>query len=337
MKKWVSILGLGLVVFGLAACGNDSKETASSSSNGESTYPLTISNYTRAEGATEWTAKDQTFKAEPKKVLANTKPAAELLLRLGLKDNIAGVGATFGVSDPEVADEFAELNDLGSEYISKEIALSVDPDLIYGRGGLFDNQDWGVGTVDSINEMGLPTYVQETSATGATFDSVYKDIDNLGKIFNVPDKAAEFTKEIKGREEKLKEDTKDREKQTFAYLHMTDPSIVSIFAAQNEAFFNSMFEMINMENVFKDYAGSEVSEETLIETDPDVLIVGDWSSIDDGIKGSEIIDALYKNPKLASMKAIKNKQVYGVDYNYLFGYGYESLTGLEKLVGEMNK
>jgi len=69
---------------------------------------------------------------------------------LGLKDQIAGVGATFGAADKEVAADYAELNDLGSDYISKETALSVDPDLIFGRGGLFDNQDWGVGTVDSF-------------------------------------------------------------------------------------------------------------------------------------------------------------------------------------------
>ena len=37
------------------------------------------------------------------------------------------------------------------------------------------------------------------------------------------------------------------------------------------------------------------------------------------------------------MKAIKNKQIYAVDYNYLFGYGYQSLTGLEQLVDQMQK
>ena len=89
-----------------------------------------------------------------------------------------------------------------------------------------------------------------------------------------------------------------------------------------------------LDNAFKEYSG-EVSEETLIETDPDVLIVGDWSSIEGSVSGDEVIQALYKNPKLSSMKAIKNKKVYGVDYNYLFGYGYQSLTGLEKLVKEM--
>ena len=249
---------------------------------------------------------------------------------------IAGVGATFGVADESVAKEFKELKDLGNSYISKETALSVDPDLVYGRGGLFDNQDWGVGTVDSLNEMGIPTYVLESSITGATFDSIYSDIENLGKIFNVEDKAKSFSKEIKARQAKLEAKVKDQKTQTFAYLHMSDPSQVVVYAAHDEAFFNDIFKMIKMDNVFKDQKG-DVSEETLIQTDPDVLIVGDWSSIPGSISGQEVIDALLKNPKLQSMKAIKNKKIYAVDYNYLFGYGYQSLTGLEQLVDQMQK
>lgn len=334
MNKWGKIIGLGLVLATLSACGSENSSTQASSSAAESTYPLTISNYTKAEGGSEWTAKDQTFAAAPKKVLANTQPAAELLLHLGLKDRIAGVGATFGVADESVAAEYAELNDLGSDYISKETALSVDPDMIFGRGGLFDNQDWGVGTVDSLNEMGIPTYVQETSVTGATFDSVYKDIENLGKIFDVPDAAAAFEQELKERQAALEEKVADKEVQTFAHLFMSDPIEVSVYAAQDESFFNSNFEMIKLDNVFKDYSG-EVSVETLIETDPDVLIVGDWSTIEGSVSGEEIIKGLYDNEKLSSMKAIKNKQVYALDYNYLFGYGYQALTGLEQLVDEM--
>lgn len=333
MKKRIGLLvGLGLSVVALGACGT-SKATTNSSEQA-SGYPVTIDNYTRAEGGTEWTKKTETFDAEPKKVVANTRPAAELLLHLGLKDQIAGVGATFGAADQSVEKEFNMLKDLGNSYIGKETALSVDPDLLYGRGGLFDNQDWGVGTVDSLNDMGVKTYVLESSITGATFDSVYQDIENTGKIFHKEEAAKSFADEIKAREEKLKESVNDQKTQTFAYLHMSDPSQVSVYSAHDEPFFNDLFSMIKLDNVFKDQAG-EVSEETLIKTDPEVLIVGDWSTIKDSVTGQQVIDALYKNPKLSSMQAIKNKKVYAVDYNYLFGYGYQSLTGMEALVKQM--
>lgn len=332
MKSFKYIVSFVGIIFLLTACQGkvETKETKT-----DSAYPMTISNFARGEGSQEWTKKDETYPEVPKKVLANTQPAAELLLHLGLKEHIAGVGAVFGAGDPAVAKDFAELNHLSSGYIGKEKALSVSPDLVYGRGGLFDNQEWGNGTVDSINEMGIPTYVLETSVTGSTFASVYKDIENLGKLFNVPDKAKTFANEIKEQETAVKEKVKGvKQDRTFAYLHMSDPSEIMVYSAHGESFFNDLFKMAKLDNVFKDQTG-DVSLETLIATNPDVLIVPDWSTYENGVSGKAITEALLKNPKLAGMKAIKNKQIFAVDYNYLFGYGYQSLTGIQQLVTDM--
>jgi iron complex transport system substrate-binding protein len=137
MKKTLTLLATAFV-FTLSGCGNTNDATDSTSST-DNKYPLTIKNVTKVEGGTEWTEKDQVFDKAPERVLANTRPAAELLLHLGLKDKIAGVGAVFGMDDPDVKAEFDELNHLSDGYINKETALSVDPDLIFGRGGLFDN------------------------------------------------------------------------------------------------------------------------------------------------------------------------------------------------------
>lgn len=331
MKKTLIITLLGLTM--LAGCGQ--KEQKTDEKNQSEGYPVTVQNFTKAEGAESWQKKEQIFDKVPEKVLANTQPAAELLLHLGLKDKIVGVGAVFGEPDKAVEKEFNELNHLSTDYIGKEMALSVDPDLVYGRGGLFDNQDWGVGTVDSLNDMGIKTFVLNSSVTGGTFDSVYEDIDNLGKVFNVTEKADAFIAELKERQATVdKKLTKIKDDQTFAYLHTTDPEELYVYPANNETFFNDIFKMVKLENVFKNEKG-EVSVEKLIETDPDVLIVADWSTMKDGISGEKMIDAVLKNQKLSSMKAVKNKKVYAVDYNYMFGYGYQSLDGIEKLADEM--
>lgn len=329
MKKTVIISLLGVLF--LTGCGQTNQKTTEKVEG----YPVTVQNFSKAEGAESWQKKEQTFEKAPEKILANTQPAAELLLHLGLKDKIVGVGAVFGAPDQAVEKEFNQLNHLSTDYIGKEMALSVDPDLIYGRGGLFDNQDWGVGTVDTLNDMGIKTFVLNSSVTGGTFDSIYEDIDNLGKVFSVTDKANAFKSELKERQATLdKKLTKVKNKQTFAYLHTTDPEELYVYPANNETFFNDIFKMVKLDNVFKDEKG-EVSVEKLIETDPDVLIVADWGTMKDGITGETMIDAVLTNQKLSSMKAVKNKQVYAVDYNYMFGYGYQSLEGIEKLADEM--
>lgn len=322
----------------LSACGNTAGTTGTQQSETPtpeaSKYPITIQNFAKAEGGTEWEPKEQVFDKAPERVMANTRPAAELLLHLGLGDKIVGVGANFGAPDPTVEEEYNKLNILSNEYVGKEVTLGSNPDLVYGRGGLFDNADWGVGTVDSLNEIGIKTYVWESSVTGGSYASIYKDIENLGKIFDVEDKAAAFAKQLKDRQEEIASRLSSiTEHKKFAYLHMSDPNEVYVYAAQKESFFNDSFNMVKLDNAFKDAEG-EVTVEALIEADPEVLIIPDWTGEESN--GPQVLkDALYSNPKLSSMQAIKNKQIFAVDYNYMFGYSYNTIDGMEKLAGEM--
>jgi len=310
---------------GTAAAG--STETAAQTE--AALYPLTMPNVAKAEGGTEWTAKDQTFDKAPERIMANTRPTAELLLHLGLGDKIVGVGAGQGEGDPDVADEYAKLNILDQGYVGKEVTLGVDPDIVLGRGGLFDNADWGTGTVDSLNEMGVKTYVLESSIAGGTYDSVYADIENLGKIFDVQENAQTFIDDLKKREEAVTSKLSTiTENKTYVYLHMFDASEVSLLTLQGETFFNDVMNKIKLDNPLKDRAG-DGSIEMLIETDPDIII------IPDGEQTEKVKEALYANPKLSSMQAIKNQQVYAMNYNYMFGYGYDSLKGIEKLSKEL--
>lgn len=335
MKNFV--MSLVILVSGvvLVACGGAQESGNQATSDSQSAYPVTVNNFGRSEATAPWKEVEQTFDKAPERVLANTQPAAELLLHLGLQDKIVGVGAVFGKPDETVAGEFKELNNLGNDYIGQEIALSVDPDLVYGRGGLFDSSEWGVGTVPALNEMGVKTYVLGSSVTGGTYESIYEDIANLGKIFDVGEAANKFSKELKERqlviEETLATIKTDRD---FALLFMSDPQEVVVYTAKDETFFNDMFKMVRLNNIYQDHDG-EVSLEGLIADDPAVMIIPDWETTG-GVGAEEIKAALYSNPKLSSLQAIKNKQIYAVDYNYMFGYGYTALDGMELLAQEMH-
>ena len=69
--------------------------------------------------------------------------------------------------------------------------------------------------------------------------------------------------------------------------------------------FNDAFKMVKLDNIFKDETG-DVSVETLIAADPDVLILPNW----DGSDLTKVREEIYANPKLSSMEAIKiNKYI----------------------------
>lgn len=148
------------------------------------------------------------------------------------------------------------------------------------------------------------------------------------------DQAKSFIQELKDRQATIASKLSSiTEEKTFAYLHISDPKEVNVYAAQDETFFNDAFKMVKLDNIFKNETG-EVSVESLIEADPDVLIIPDWATTG-GVSADKLKEALYANPKLSSMKAIKNQQIYAVDYNYMFGYSYNTIDGMEWLAKEM--
>lgn len=331
MKKIIYIVSsLVCLAFFITGCGTNQKSKDNTSSSSKN-YPLTISNFAKEEGATQWTKSKQTFNNPPKSVVANTQPMAELLLHLGLKDSISGVGAVFGDSDESVAKDFSQLKQLGDAYISKEVALSVNPDLVFGRGGLFENSEYGVGTVSSLNQMGINTYVMETSIEGGTFNDVYKDIENLGKIFDVEKKATVFSETLKTRQDSLnKKLNKITDKKTFACFINNDPDDLTAWSLADDSFSLSLFKMLKLEHAFKETGA--ISVETLIETDPDVLIISKWDESDSAEK---MVQGILSNPKVSNLKAVKNKAVYIANYNHLFGYSYQSLDGVELLAKDI--
>lgn len=311
------------------------EETAESQPDADGAYPVVVDNFTSPEGAASWSAKETTYEAAPERIVVTTRTAAEFLLHLGLGDKIVGVGGNFGTPDASVSAEYDKLPIIGDSYIGKEVALSVNPDFIFGRGGLFDNADWGVGTVDALNDMGVHTYVMASSLPDATFDTIYLDIENIGKIFGVQTQADAFIRELKGRQQAIFDQLeKIDDVKTFAYIHSNDPENFSIYSASAEAFFNDMFSRMKMENVFQNVQG-EVSIEALIEADPDILITLGWSDDESVDPVQAAKNNLTNNPKLASLKAIQNGDIYVMDYNHLFSYCYQSMDGMEKLVKEV--
>ncbi|GAB2022465.1 ABC transporter substrate-binding protein [Pseudolactococcus yaeyamensis] len=339
MKKLGLLVTLAITILALVGCGNQkATHTVNESDQGDQTnYPLTIKNYakgagSKSNGIADWPEITETFTQAPTRVVANTRPMAELLLHLGLEKSIAGVGAVFGEKDVSVETAFGKLKSLGESYIPQEIVLSVNPDFVFGRGDLFEKSEWGVGTVEALNEMQIPTYIMKTSITGGTFDSIYDDIDNLGKIFDVKDKAEQFKTELKTHETNLKDSLSELKKtQTFAYLHSNDPSDISGYSLTSDTFSLSLFKLLNLKQAY-DVPTGTVSIEKLIESNPDVIIVPKWDDTDNAEK---MVKGLLASDKVSDMKAIKNKQIYIVNYNYLFGYSYQSLEGFEQLAKEM--
>ncbi|WP_151735512.1 ABC transporter substrate-binding protein [Paenibacillus tengchongensis] len=302
------------------------EETAASA---KTVYPLTIENYTNNGEGTEWTAKAQTFDQVPQKVVANTQGAAELMIKLGLTDKIVGVAALYGGGDPAVAEEFKKIPVLTENYASKELVVGASPDLVLGRADLFADADWGVGTVEGLNELGIKTFLQNTSVKGGTLDSLYKDIEQIGQIFDVQEQAAAYTEELKARAEALK--AKSTGEKTFAYVSDAGDGAIAVYSGNIDTFAGDVLGLLGLKNSFGDITG-EISKEQLLATNPDVMLLSDYTG---GPDPQATIDAFYADPSLQSLNAIKNKEIHVIDFNQFWGYSYSIFDGAEKLASEL--
>lgn len=346
-KRYVPLLAVLVMAVMLAACssaaGNEKEAAATAAPASASpapaepaqaaktVYPLTIQNHTNNGEGTEWKANSQTFDKAPEKVVANTQGAAELLIKLGLTDKMVGVAALYGAGDPAVQEEFKKIPVISQDYASKELVVGRGPDLVMGRGGLFADADWGVGTVGGLNELGIKTFVQSTSLQGATLDSLYKDIEQLGQIFDVQEKAAAYIAELKERAAKLKEGAAATGAKTFAYVSDGGNGAIAVYSGNVDTFAGDVLGLLGLTNSYADVTG-EISKEQLIATNPDVMLISVYTG---GIDADQSIKAFYADPSLQSLKAIQNKAIYKIDFNQFWGYSYSIFDGAEKLASEL--
>lgn len=349
-KKFAPILAVLLLVGILSACSSGTQNENASAATAAPTntaaeateaptaapstntvYPLTIENYTNNGEGTAWTAKSVTFDKAPEKVVANTQGAAELLIKLGLTDKMVGVAALYGAGDPSVQEEFKKIPVISENYASKELVVGASPDLVLGRADLFADADWGVGTVEGLNGLGIKTYLQNTSVKGATLDSLYKDIEQLGQIFDVQENAAAYIEELKQRARKIKDESAASNAKTFAYVSDGGNGAIAVYSGNIDTFAGDVLGLLGLKNSFGDVTG-DVSKEQLLATNPDVLLLSVYTG---GVDPQTTLKAFYADPSLQSLNAIKNKAIYLIDFNQFWGYSYSIFDGAEKLLSDI--
>lgn len=172
--------------------GSESSASAKNSAAAKTAYPLSLTIYD-AEGKEV----EMSYTHAPEHVLSTQLSMTELLIKLGLKDKIVAVFDNDNALEGDIATEIASLKSLGDKKsVSKESILALEPDLILGKGPLMFT-DTAIGTVQSYQELGIPVYTELASASiDQSLKNIPEDVRNIGKIFDVQDKADAYADEL---------------------------------------------------------------------------------------------------------------------------------------------
>lgn len=261
-------MAMGAVLsLALAGCGGD--ETSGDKAKAAAGFPVKVTSC----GVTT------TYEKAPARAVSLSLNSTEVMIALGLEDRMAGIVAN-PEPLPEFASSFAKLPAIAKkEYPlpSQEEILSRNPDFILSNyAGEFAKET--LGSRGELEQRGVDTY-QTAGACGEgfggrnTLDQAYGDIENLGKIFGVTDRAeklvAKMTTEASSASKRV---AGQKPVRAFSYDSGTDAPATSAGGLLGD-----LLARAGGNNLFSELSGfSEVSWEKVVKRDPEVIVITDY-------------------------------------------------------------
>ncbi len=307
MKKKMIALA-AVLALSLTGCGEKPASSVTASVNGtESSSPEAGSTEEYGEVVIKNGDRTITFTSMPQNVLCCNLYSAENMVMLGLEDYIAGKNVPANKAEaplPELEEKFRSIKEIDT---SHENAVALDTDLIIGQISSFQESKWG--SYEMFESKGINCYtITGTIMENETIEDVYTDIENLGKIFKVEDRAqalvAQMKQEIAGVQKAVSGIGEKDKVKVFVMDSFKGNQLYTTSAGLQ----SNLIELAGGINVTRNMADSRwfhTSVETIVQTNPDIIIFNDYGQQTIEEKMAFVND----NPALADVTAVK-KQAY---------------------------
>jgi iron complex transport system substrate-binding protein len=243
--------------------------------------------------------------AAPQRIVTIKSSATELLLALGLGKRIVGTAFLDGPIPTSLTSHGTPPSI--SEFLpSQEAVLALSPDYIYGGWESNFSAD-GVGERASLKKLGIGTYVSPSACKEKslmpdplTFDTVFTEIDQAGRIFGATAQAEALVKKQKAQLEALKP-TSPAVTALWYSSGSTTPYVGAGIGAPE-----MIMKAAGLRNIFADVhdTWSSIGWESVVAADPRVIVLADssWSS------ATKKIGVLESNPATKNLDAVVHKR-----------------------------
>lgn len=318
---------LALALAGCAKTTNKIEESESSTTANEQTinYPLSLEVYDN-----EGNKYTETFNEAPSHVITNNQSSLELLLKLGLQDSIIGTIALDNEIPEELEEEFSNINIITESKTepAKEVIVGMSPDLVVGRAATFIDDRYG--TIESLNSMNINVYTQLASLMNGeqSLDNIFEDIKNVGKIFNVEDKAQEIVNNMQSKIDEALKAAKGQDKQNVLMLEFLGDEITNY---GENSLGGDMITSLGANLVAKDQ--SKLGKEDIVSLNPDVIYVVymPYSGDDPEQVKQDALNKLLEDKAFSSLDAVKNKRIVPIMLGDMYASGVRTINGIETI------
>ncbi|WP_250289657.1 ABC transporter substrate-binding protein [Frankia sp. CiP1_Cm_nod1] len=266
--------GLALLATAMAstACGDSSAPSSTPAGQqpgavgSQAGYPVSVNNCGRT----------LRFDRAPTRVISGWPTNTDLLAALGLGEKIVGqYNTSNGSPEPAYAAAVTAIPVLSESAPTREQLLAARPDLIWADGSyLFDGQQ--LPTLDDLTARGTPVLILSgfctDDATRAKVTDVTTDLNTLGRIFGVEEKAAQLSSDIDTRLAAVTAKVDGQPPVPVAMISTYNGSIYTY-----DGVYTDIARRAGARNI---YAGAlpagqyygELSKETIIKDDPATLV-----------------------------------------------------------------
>jgi iron complex transport system substrate-binding protein len=246
-----------------------------------------------------------TIESEPLRVISVGPSITENMYAIGAGSKL--VGRTDYCDFPEDALLVDSIGALDSPDVEKIVGL--EPDLVIASS-IFTEESY-----TKLTDLGITVLIlhNEYDVSG-----VYNTLDTLGAVLNVSDKATEVSEAMQASIAETQDMIAGREAPSVYYV--VGYGEYGDYTAGGDTFVGTLLSMAGGANIAQDVSGWSYSLESLIEADPDIIL------LPFGMKDSFVMTENYKD-----LSAVTNNRVYEMDRNLLERQGYRNAEGIRTL------
>ncbi|TVT82577.1 ABC transporter substrate-binding protein [Pseudomonas sp. H3(2019)] len=268
-------------------------------------YPLTIQSCNR----------EVTFKEAPKHALSHDINMTQMMLALGLKPRMVGYSGISGwkAVTPEMRSILDGLPELAAKYPSVETLLNANVDFFFA-GWDYGMRIGGDLTPQTLGPLGINVYELSESCAfvmkrpAASLDDTYNDLRNLGKIFDVQDRANRLIGDMQAQVAEVRKDLPTEKPRVFLYDSGEDRAMTSGRLGMPQALIDAAGGRNILDDV--DASWTRVNWENVVERNPQVIVIVDYGEV----SAEQKEQFLLNNKALQSVDAIKNQRFIVIPY-----------------------
>lgn len=257
---------------------------------------------------------EETWSAtQPSRIVALNQHAADLVLALGAGSSLVGVAYLDDTEAGQRPSEYFGVPVIARQYPASEVLYAQKPDLVIG--GFATALGDGVTSRSGLARNGVGSYLLESACNGHSLDyfaHVRNDLLTLGKLLHKQPQARQLIEALDADLARAQALAAPGKPLSVFYL---DSEVKGLDSEGQRGYVTTLLAAAGARNVFAEinHYRVTVSSETLLASDPDVILLADadWSP------ASRKRYLLKHDPALSQLRAVRENRLIDIPFTHL--------------------